>query len=440
MPSKPRASRRKPETQPQQPPAAGGGWRRKHWAAAAAAALALVAGAWYWPADVTATAAVPARAQAGSAFLQTPPIPNSPQQSQAAREVRLQELTSQLEMADQTLCSYREGTKYPNSSRPIAEHPDQVYPNHPVEESHAMRKQGGGQDATVQVQTSQSRVYMAAGESAAFSIKAVDNEGKPLPVFITRAVARGLTFQATREAPQVALSFTDDGSNGDVKANDGTFSSVLAPAQTEFAQFNGTIRTEVRYNVGDRSGIVVFDVIYSPENPATWTGQIREAIEDGSLSFYLKADVRMPGRYIVNGRVDDANGKPFALVNFNDLLPQGRSEIRLTVFGKLLRDQAPAMPLRLRDVDAYLLKENVDPDRALMPRLEGTAHVSKTYALKNFSEAEWQSEERSRYLAEFGKDLDIARKALVEFNPEQAKQPFPQSECSRKVAAAGKGG
>ena len=38
-----------------------------------------------------------------------------------------------------------------------------------------------------------------------------------------------------------------------------------------------------------------------------------------------------------------------------------------------------------------------------------------------------QSEERSRYLAEFGKDLARARAALAEFDP---GTPLPQSACS----------
>ena len=41
-------------------------------------------------------------------------------------------------------------------------------------------------------------------------------------------------------------------------------------------------------------------------------------MQDGSLDFYLKADVREPGRYVVTGRVDDANGRPFALLSFNE--------------------------------------------------------------------------------------------------------------------------
>lgn len=443
MPRKVDKPRRKAGARPQPPSASGApprGWQRKRWAAVAAVVLLLGICTWYWAAGETATAAFasPQRAQRSSAFMQIPAMAAGQSISTAAQPQR-QELNNRLEAVDQTLCNYRESTKYPISSRPAAEHLDQLYPNRPIQQSQAMHTAQGGTDVNIRVQTSQSRVYLAAGESAVFSIGATDKEGKPLSVFVTQAVAHGLTFQPSRPAPQAALQFADDGKNGDVQASDGTFTAMLTPAQTGFAQFNGTIRTEVSYNVGDRNGVVSFDVIHSPEYPATWNGSARESVEDGTLVFRLKLDVRMPGRYIATGRVDDANGKPFALATFNDLLQQGSNEIRLTVFGKLLRDETPAMPLKLRDVEAYLLKEDVDPDRALLPRLEGTVLVSKAYSMKGFSDAEWQSEERTRHLTEFGKDVELAKKALVELDPEQARRPFPQSECTRKLAAHGKG-
>jgi hypothetical protein len=339
---------------------------------------------------------------------------------------RRQQLVENLKLADHTYCSYRESTKYPHGSRPIAEQPDQVYPNAPVTDAHPMRLDGGGADPKVQIQTSQSRVYMASGEAVAFSLRALDADGNVLPLVVTRALAQGLTFKGSRPAAQVALAFADDGKGADPVAGDGAFAAVLAPAQTGLAAFNGTIRTEVRYSVAGRAGAVLFDVIYSPELPATWTGQVREAVENGSLNFYLKAEIRQAGRYIVTGRVDDARGKPFALVTFNDLLGAGPTEVRLTMFGKLMRDGEAALPLTLRDVDGYLLKENTDPDRALMPRIEGKAYVGKPHPLKAFSDAEWQGEERSRYLAEFGKDLALARSALAEFDP---GAPLPPGTC-----------
>lgn len=392
----------------------------------ALAALVLVA--WRLARHDEAPAAGPTvatTAAAGRTFFGTVEAAGLPLPDERAR--RRRELVDQLRFVDHTYCSYRKGSQYPAGSRPIAEHADQNTPNAPVTEMNPMRLEGGGSDAKVQLQTSQSRVYMAANEAVAFSLRAVDTEGNVLPLAITRAQARGITYGAARPAPLVTLPFADDGGGADPVANDGAWAGVLAPAQTGLAGFNGTIRTEVRYSVAGKNGSVIFDVIHTPELPAVWTGEVREALENGSLNFYLKADVRMPGRYLVSARVDDARGQPFALLSFNDVLGPGPVEIKLSMFGKLMRDQDAAQPLSLRDVDGYLLKENADPDRALMSRLEGKVHTSKTYAPGGFSDAEWQSEERSRYLTEFSKDVTLARERLAGFDP---GQPLPPSECA----------
>jgi hypothetical protein len=160
--------------------------------------------------------------------------------------------------------------------------------------------------------------------------------------------------------------------------------------------------------------------------PAVWVGQPREAMEDGSLVFVLRADVRTPGRYVVTGRVDDAQGRPFALATFNEVLGPGPNDIRLTVFGKLMHDGGAALPLTLRDVDGYLLKENTDPDRELMPRLEGRLLTSRKGSLEGVSQAEWDSEERQRHLLEFARDRKAAAAELAKFDP---SQPLPPSAC-----------
>jgi hypothetical protein len=342
------------------------------------------------------------------------------------RNNRRRQLVENVQLADHTYCSYRTSSQYPVGSRPMTENPDQNRPNDPVASTNPMRLDGGGANTGVQLQTSQSRVYMASGESVAFSLRAVDADGKTLPLVITRALAQGITYAGTRQTPQVSIPFVDDGTGADPVPNDGAFAGVLAPAQTGLAAFNGTIRTEVRYNVGGKTGVVQFDVIYTPELPAVWTGAPREAVEEGSLVFHLPLDVRMPGRYIVNGRVDDARGQPVALLTFNEVLGPGPNDIKLTMFGKLLRDQTPAPPLLLRDVDGYLLKENTDPDRALLPRLQGKVLTAASHGPKSYSDEEWQSEERSRYLTEFGKDLREARARLSAFDP---AAPLPPSEC-----------
>jgi hypothetical protein len=407
---------------------------RRYWPALAVVLAAVAALAWYRarggdapPAAVAAAAPAPG----GRPFF-TPVGPGQGLPSPGERAQRRRLLLENYQLADHTLCSYREGSKYPPTSQPIARNPDQVYPNQPVQEMNPMHVDGGGSDPKIQLQTSQSRVYLAAGESAGFSLRAVDADGKVLPLVVTRAVARGLTFGGTRPAPQVPLAFVDDGSGADPAPDDNSFAAVLAPAQTGLANFHGTIRTEVRYTAGGRNGTVLFDVIYSPDVPATWSGPVREAIENGSLVYYLRLEVRLPGRYIVNGRVDDAHGKPFALASFNDVLGPGPNEVRLPVFGKLMRDQDAAQPLTLRDVDGYLLRENVDPDRLLLARLEGKVYAGKSHPARSFSDAEWQSEERGRYLTELSKDVNAAALALSRFDP---TQPLPPSECAPAAPA-----
>ena len=227
----------------------------------------------------------------------------------AAAPGRRARLVDKLQLADRTFCSYRNSTRYPHTSRPIAEQPDQVYPNAPVIDTQAMRQGSGASDPNVQIQASQSRVYMAAGETVSFSLRALDTGGQVLPLMVTRAVAQGITFKGSRAAAQVALSFADAVAGADAFGGDGAVAAVLAPAHTGLASFNGTIRAEVRYSVGGNAGLVLFDVIYSPELPARWSGQVREAVEDGSLNFYLKAEVRQAGRYVVSGRVDDARDR-----------------------------------------------------------------------------------------------------------------------------------
>jgi hypothetical protein len=333
-------------------------------------------------------------------------------ETSAARRARL---AAQMQLAEHTLCSYQLASRYPDGSRPISQHPDQIYPNAPVSENRPMRRKDGSIASAILVTTTQSRVYATAGESVLLAIAAADERGNALPVTVDQATARGLAPAPGKPGAQpVTLLMADDGGGG------GGVIGVLAPAESGLAGFHGTLRAEVLYRVAGQAGVAVFDVIHTPQPPAVWSGPVRESLQEGSLQFTLGARVTVPGHYIVSGRVDDATGKPLALLTFNDLLPQGENSVPLTLHGLLLRDLAPAFPLTLRDIDGYLLTDG-DPDRALMPRIDGKALVSKRYLPDQFSDAEWESEQRSRYLAEFARDVERARAELAALDPEAAR-------------------
>ena len=334
-----------------------------------------------------------------------------------ARQEQLALWRARYDRAEQTYASYRDATRYPHESRPMSEHPDQVRPFAPITEELKLLNNKGEPIKGVRLRTSQERVFLSGSDTVRFAIQAVDENNLPLPLTIRNASARTI---ADAGAPvkliQASLSFTDNGNGADDTAGDSNYTARLSPAAQGFERYNGTIRTLAEVTANGQQGMVQFDVIYTPDIPATW-GSVREAVEAGSLNFYLKLNVRLPGRYVVSGRVDDANGVPFALVQYNEELSAGVREVRLQVFGALIRDKSPAFPLRLRDVDGFLLIPDTFPDRAMLARQPGVIYTSARYAQDRFSPNEWTSEERERYLTEYGKDAETARQQVQDLTP-----------------------
>jgi hypothetical protein len=387
-------------------------WQWLRWGVPAAVVLGGLIGWWVvaWQADAKndAVAAVPpARASAASAPPRVAPYSAA---GQPSREAQLALWQRRLERAEQVRDTYAGSTRYPHTSRPADEQADQMYPNEPVVEEHPLREPKGQAAGGVRLRTTQERVFVQGDESVRFSVALVDNEGQMLPLRVLSANAREVTPATVASLyPVLPVAFNDDGTNGDGAAGDREFTAVLQPSAQGFAKLAGQIRLEVFLEGRGERGFTYFDIYVTAESPAAWSGRVREVVEGGSLNFYLGATVREPGRYVVTGRIDDADGQPVALLTFNDEVGGGDTEFRLSLFGKLLRDAQPAMPLTLRDVVAFRLREEGHPDRALMPRLNDAVHVSGKHALASFSDAEWSAEERSRYLAELTRDVEEAR-------------------------------
>jgi len=388
-----------------------------------AAVLALAALGWRWAA--AGGDAASALSNAGAKYAQAGPGAGSSGNvevpagggpfSAAGLQSRQQQLTlwqGRYQRAEELYATYRDATRYPPESHPIAEHPDQVRPFDPVVEETAMRSATGEAIKGLRLRTTQERVFLSGAETVKFTIEALDENARVLPLTVTQASAQSRPDSSTLvRLIQTTVDFSDAGTGADDLARDGKFSARLNPAQQGFAGYAGTIRLLAQVSANGEQGVAHFDVIYSPEVPATW-GTVRETLEAGSLNFYLQAKVLTAGRYVLSGRVDDANGVPFALLQYNDEVGVGLREFKLQLFGALVRDKNPTFPLQLRDVDGFLLLADKFPDRAMMARRSGVVHVSARYALDRFSPAEWSSEERDRYLAEYARDAEQARSQL----------------------------
>ncbi|MEO5686958.1 MAG: choice-of-anchor X domain-containing protein [Burkholderiaceae bacterium] len=340
------------------------------------------------------------------------------------RQAQLAQWQQRLQHAQETLESYKASTRYPFDSRPAGEHQDQWDPHPIITGDYPLRMPGTGVVPNLRVHTTQQRVFATGADTISLSVSATDDNGAPLPLRIISSVAHSPQDtgggKAAPLAPVVTQPFVDDGTQGDLQAGDGVYTARLDPTAEGFGNFAGMIRTELVVQSGQQQGYVAFDVVYAPQVPATWAGAVRDSLQEGSLNFVLAANVAQPGRYVITGRVDDAAGKPFALVTFNNELGAGTQQVPLQVYGRLVRDQKPAFPLVLHDVQGFLLKPDAYPDRALMPARDGPVWTSRKYSLAQFTDASWSSEETQRYLAEYGKDVSQAQQQVSQL---QAPQP-----------------
>ena len=405
-------------------------------ALAAAVAVGVGAGLWWWlqarsdiesgprvqaAAGLASADVSPGSASASASSSSTGPLRPGPPLSArglAERQEQLALWQMRLERANNSLNAYRAAAQYPHESRPISEHPDQVRPFAPIVEERDLRVPGGSAQRGVRLRTTQERVFASGMESSRVTLTLTDEQGRVLPLRVQRAVQKEVTPPgSTARTAEVALAVNDTGTQGDLVAGDGTWSALMQPGAQGFASFAGTVRLELNLEYAGQPGFLYFDLIYSPEQAASWLPGVREAAGPGGLDFFVKAQVLMPGRYVVSGRIDDAAGQPVALALFNGEVGAGAVEFKLPVHGKLIRDLKPAFPLVLRDVEAFLLKPDAFPDRVMLPRRAGEQHRSRSYALASFSDAEWQSDERTRYLTELGKDVAEAQARTKQLQP-----------------------
>ncbi|HWN67494.1 MAG TPA: hypothetical protein VNM90_07625 [Haliangium sp.] len=310
-------------------------------------------------------------------------------------------LEQRLERYQSNLDRYRESTKYPPTSRPIAEQPDQLEPhNVPPRRLPLVGPDGKTSDKALVI-LRQDYYFLAGNETVTFTVECATANG-PVPCEIMESMA-----MSPGGAKHAEVLFAMD--------TGGLFHEArFQPATEGFADHHGPIHVEVELRIAGEAGTASFDLEYTARPPAVVTGRVSEKLVKGSLVLGLELQIEKPGRYVIAGRVDDVTGRSFAYVAFNEELPRGRAEAELVVFGKLVLDEKARSPFRLRDVEGFLLKENADPDRELLPTRAGVVHTTREYRDQDFSADEWQSEERQRHLDEFERDVERARKELEE--------------------------
>jgi hypothetical protein len=316
-----------------------------------------------------------------------------------------------LARAELTLETYLKATRYPPFSRPMSEQPDLVRPRH-VDTAKLPLARADRKITDAKITLHQDRFLLVGDEQITLSI-ACETSAGPAPCEVTSASARVPPDMAhpSAEAP-IPVLFSDNGRDGDALAGDGALAARVQPSTQGFTDYHGPIRVDLEVRVGPEDGGASFEFEYTPAPPAKFTGVVREALEGGSLDLYLGMQITRPGRYVIRARADDAEGKEFAFLTWNEEMAAGAQEARLRLFGKLVRDEGARAPFRLRDVEGFLLLIDTYPDREAIPSLEGVVHTTKRYADTDFSTDAWESEEKTRRTDKLTSDVNKARREV----------------------------
>ncbi len=304
-----------------------------------------------------------------------------------------------LARAKLTLETYLKANKYPPDSRPMSEHPDMETP-HWVPRYSLKIKRADGKPGMADIILSQDRRFLVADEVATLSMKCRVGD-KPQPCRVYGAWLKKLTDPAVSGTPGGQPVSFNEGPEGSQVAK-------VQPSALGFSNFHGLLRVDVAVDVGSESGATGYQLEYTPDAPATFTGAIEESLENGTLFLRAGMNVKRAGQYVLYARVDDAKGKTFAFLSVNQEFAAGEQKVPFRLFGKLIHDEKPAGPWSLRDLEGFRLLEDQTPDREIMSAREGVVHTTKTYAPESFSDAEWDSSEKKRYVDELTKDVSKA--------------------------------
>jgi hypothetical protein len=313
---------------------------------------------------------------------------------------------SRLAQAQHVLDNYVNATRYPPYSRPMSEHPDLTTTARPVNNQLGFKRKSGPVRSDLRLHLAQSSQRIIGDEKLVMTVSCNSAKGiEPSEV----VSARSVEVPPKGKAP-TAITFVDDGTNGDEQAKDNVWTATFQPATSaQFAGYNGYINVPLDVKCGGDEATTFFDFFYTASEPARFTGNVREEIEQGSLALYLEFDVKKAGIYKLDLRVDDTHETKLAFVSFDAALAVGTQWAKFVVFGKLILDYASPAPFKLRDLDGYLFIPDTDPDRENIKPRAGYLYTTKAYAKETFSDTEWSSEEKDRHIKEFTKDVAEAR-------------------------------
>ena len=183
------------------------------------------------------------------------------------------------------------------------------------------------------------------------------------------------------------LSFADDGTL--------RYTNRFVPSEHKELAQSRQVRIVAEVESGGQTRLMVRDFTYAPRDVLRVVG-IGDAMADGSLAITLDVDAAEAGVYTFQANLMSGDEQtPLAWCDIGARLDAGRSKVRLTFFGKVLRDQLQNGPYVLRDLRGFLHKD--DAEHNIWWSAPGSYRTA-AYRATDFSPAEWDSVEKREKL------------------------------------------
>jgi len=320
---------------------------------------------------------------------------------------------------ERVLEDYQRWAQFPPDSRPLRPNYEDVIEHHwirlPYRPMPVVGEDGELKEAEHTCRLQPQNHTVTEGENMVINLHCVELQSKePVDINIE-------SFSLTRYlGSQEFSTVTPELVEGD-KEDEYRHQFIIRPRRQDWGDMEFKTKFTIPAEDAGFQHEMVVHFFSSPVAPAEFTGVKGEEIRDGSLVLTVGLNVKMPGRYTIEGNLV-AEGGPVAHAR-NDVRFEraGPAEAELEFFGKIFHERGLAGPYKLtglrgaqdtspldpRDlegdpeaVDRMLENlETTEPHKRVIPTWEDE-YTTRPYELKDFSNEEWDSEIKRQRIRE----------------------------------------
>jgi hypothetical protein len=203
---------------------------------------------------------------------------------------------------------------------------------------------------------------------------------------------------AANGVPVTAITFRDDGTNGDAQAEDLFYTATYTPDPDKPKAFRGAFEVNAMAISPDSDTLSATNAFTYTVQIAHLTGSYRDSLVEGNLQIDAEVEVEEPGRFYLEGTlVTAADAKMVGYAYADTELPAGRAWVPLTFYGLMFHQMKAKGPYQLFSVTLATVEDGVPQHADVVP----AAHTTGLYEISQFTEAPFNEPERMRMAEHF---------------------------------------